>query len=58
MMAKKKPLDIKPVELGEGGLSVVKLAVPPARPPGRIIGEGADAVPALVEALRTEAKVI
>ncbi len=58
MMAKKKPLDVKPVELDVGGLSVVKLSVPPPRPPGRIVGEGVDAVPALVEALRTEAKVI
>jgi electron transfer flavoprotein beta subunit len=32
---------------------------PPAeRPPGRIVGEGADAVPELVRLLREEAKVL
>ena len=58
MMAKKKPLDVKSVELDGGGLQVIELSLPPARPAGRIIGEGTDAVPALVEALRTEANVI
>jgi hypothetical protein len=32
--------------------------MPPARKEGRIVGEGADAVPALVKALREEAKVL
>ena len=58
MMAKKKPLEVKPVELEVGGLEVVGLALPPDRPEGRIVGEGADAVSALIEALRTEAKVL
>ena len=58
MMAKKKPLEVKNVELDDGGLRVVGLSLPPARPAGRIVGEGAAAVPALVEALHTEAKVI
>ena len=58
MMAKKKPLEVKNVELDDGGLRVVGLSLPPARPAGRIVGEGVDAVPALVEALHTEAKVI
>jgi electron transfer flavoprotein beta subunit len=58
MMAKKKPLEVKPVELEAGGLEVVGLALPPDRPEGRIVGEGADAVSALIEALRTEAKVL
>ena len=34
------------------------LAYPPERQAGRIVGEGADAVPALIEALRNEAKVL
>ena len=58
MMAKKKPLDVKPVELGAGGIAVIELTLPPERPEGRIVGEGPEAVPALIEALRTEAKVL
>ncbi|HXV87008.1 MAG TPA: electron transfer flavoprotein subunit beta/FixA family protein [Gemmatimonadales bacterium] len=58
MAAKKKPLEIKPVELGPGGLTAVELALPPERKPGRVVGEGPDAVPALIQALRDEAKVL
>jgi len=58
MMAKKKPLEVKDVTLDAGGIEVVGLAYPPDRQAGRIVGEGADAVPALVEALRNEAKVL
>jgi electron transfer flavoprotein beta subunit len=58
MAAKKKPLEKKPVTLGVAGLEVIGLAYPPERQAGRIVGEGADAVPALIEALRTEAKVL
>ncbi|MFQ6045122.1 MAG: electron transfer flavoprotein subunit beta/FixA family protein, partial [Gemmatimonadales bacterium] len=58
MMAKKKPLDIKEVTLAAGAVEVAVLSLPPAREEGRIVGEGPDAVPALVEALRSEAKVI
>ncbi len=58
MMAKKKPLEVKPVELNGGGITVTALALPAQRPEGRIVGEGPDAVPALIEALRTEAKVL
>jgi len=58
MMAKKKPLEVKPVEVGAGGMEIVGLALPPERTEGRIVGEGPDAVPALIEALQTEAKVL
>jgi electron transfer flavoprotein beta subunit len=58
MAAKKKPLEVKPVTLDGGGLEVLGLAPPPERTPGRIVGEGPDAVPALMVALRTEAKVL
>jgi electron transfer flavoprotein beta subunit len=58
MAAKKKPLEVKPVTLAEPGIEVLQLAYPPERKEARIVGEGADAVPALVEALRTEAKVL
>jgi electron transfer flavoprotein beta subunit len=58
MAAKKKPLETKPAQLGEARLQVESLSLPPDRPPGRIIGEGADAVPELVRLLQTEAKVL
>ena len=56
--AKKKPLDVRPAQLGEVRLTVESMALPPERSGGRIVGEGADAVPELVRLLRTEAKVI
>jgi electron transfer flavoprotein beta subunit len=58
MAAKKKPLEVKPAQLGEARLVVESMALPPDRPPGRIPGEGADAVPELLRALQTEAKVL
>ena len=58
MAAKKKPLEVKPAQLGEPNLVVESMALPPDRPPGRIIGEGADAVPELLRLLQTEAKVL
>jgi electron transfer flavoprotein beta subunit len=58
MAAKKKPLDVRPAQLGEVRLTVESMALPPERSGGRIVGEGADAVPELVRLLRTEAKVL
>lgn len=37
---------------------VVKVELPPSRKAGRIVGEGAAAVPALITALKTEAQVL
>jgi electron transfer flavoprotein beta subunit len=58
MAAKKKPLEVKPAQLGDVRLVVESMALPPDRPPGRIVGEGADAVPELLKLLQTEAKVL
>jgi electron transfer flavoprotein beta subunit len=58
MLAKKKPLETKPVTLEEDGLEPIEATLPPVREGGRIIGEGPDAVPLLIEALRQEAKVL
>jgi electron transfer flavoprotein beta subunit len=58
MAAKKKPLDVRPAQLGKVHLTVETMALPPERTGGRIIGEGVDAVPELVRLLRTEAKVL
>ncbi len=58
MMAKKKPLEKKDVELVASGVELTALAYPPERKEGRIVGEGSDAVPALIDALKNEAKVL
>ncbi|HLQ59998.1 MAG TPA: electron transfer flavoprotein subunit beta/FixA family protein [Gemmatimonadales bacterium] len=58
MAAKKKPLEVKPVQPGGGALEVVALTPPPERKEGRIVGEGAGAVGELVRLLREEAKVL
>ncbi|MEO5616751.1 MAG: electron transfer flavoprotein subunit beta/FixA family protein [Candidatus Eisenbacteria bacterium] len=58
MAAKKKTIEEKPAALGDAGLEVVALELPAARGAGRIIGEGAAAVPELVRVLREEARVI
>jgi electron transfer flavoprotein beta subunit len=58
MAAKKKPLDVVPATAGDSRVAIVSLALPAERPAGRIVGEGAAAVPALIEALTTEAKVL
>jgi electron transfer flavoprotein beta subunit len=58
MAAKKKPLEVKPARLSKANLVVEKMELPAERPPGRIIGEGAEAVPELLRLLQTEAKVL
>lgn len=58
MAAKKKPMETVEVDLGAPAVEVVAMTMPPARPEGRIVGEGAAAVPELVRALREEAKVL
>jgi electron transfer flavoprotein beta subunit len=58
MAAKKKPLEVKPAQLPPAQLTVRKLELPAERKAGRIVGEGAAAVPELVSLLQTEAKVL
>jgi electron transfer flavoprotein beta subunit len=58
MAAKKKPLEEKDAGLGDARIRLIGLAYPPERPPGRVVGNGADAVPELVRLLREEAKVL
>ena len=58
MAAKKKPMETIPAEIPAPKVEVLSMEFPPERPEGRIIGEGAEAVPALVDALRNEAKVL
>jgi electron transfer flavoprotein beta subunit len=58
MAAKKKPLEVKPAQLGQAQITVRSLELPPDRKAGRIVGEGSAAVPELVKLLQTEAKVL
>jgi electron transfer flavoprotein beta subunit len=58
MGAKKKPFEVREASLPEQVLETLSLELPPPRKPGRIVGEGAAAVPELVRLLRQEAKVI
>lgn len=58
MAAKKKPLDEVELAAEPAQAASTKLALPPARKEGRIVGEGAAAVPALIDALRNEAQAL
>jgi electron transfer flavoprotein beta subunit len=58
MAAKKKPLEEKDIVLSGGGLELLELSGPPARPEPQILGEGVEAVPELVRRLREEVKVL
>jgi electron transfer flavoprotein beta subunit len=58
MAAKKKPLEEKDAQLAESRLRIRAMSPPPDRPPGRIVGEGVEAVPELVRLLREEARVL
>ena len=58
MAAKKKPLEIKPAVLPAPQITVRRLDLPAERKAGRIVGEGAAAVPELIKLLQTEAKVL
>ncbi|MFN2637009.1 MAG: electron transfer flavoprotein beta subunit/FixA family protein [Gemmatimonadaceae bacterium] len=58
MAAKKKPLEVKPAALPQSKITVRKLELPAERKAGRIVGEGASAVPELVRLLQSEAKVL
>jgi electron transfer flavoprotein beta subunit len=58
MAAKKKPMEVKPTVLAAGGIDVLALTLPAERKAGRMVGEGAAAVPELVRLLREEAKLL
>ena len=55
---KLKVWQTKPAALGETKVRIDKLELPPDRAAGRIVGEGAAAVPELVRLLHTEARVL
>jgi len=58
MAAKKKPIEEVDLSAPPAQVEARKLELPPARKAGRIVGEGAAAVPALITALRNEAHAL
>lgn len=58
MAAKKKPLDEEAAAQVANQAQIVALSPPSERKPGRIVGEGPGAIPALLNALRNEAQVL
>ena len=58
MAAKKKPLEEVEAQVEANLAQVETVELPPERQEGRIVGEGVDAVPALIEALKNEAQVL
>jgi electron transfer flavoprotein beta subunit len=58
MKAKKKPIENKTFEEVDSRIVFQKLEPPPKRPPGKIVGEGTEAIPELIRLLREEAKVL
>jgi electron transfer flavoprotein beta subunit len=58
MAAKKKPLEVRPPQIGAVRMTRRASALPAEHAAGRIIGEGVAAVPELIRLLRTEAKVL
>ena len=53
-MAKKKTIEEIDAEQITAKAETVGLAYPPVRPPGKIVGEGAEAVPELIRLLKEE----
>jgi electron transfer flavoprotein beta subunit len=58
MAARKKPMETVPASLAAETVVVTRMELPPERAPGRIIGEGAAAVPELIRLLQNEARVL
>lgn len=58
MAAKKKPLEEKEAQIAAPRISVRSLTPPAERAAGKIVGQGAEAVPELVRLLKEEARVL
>jgi electron transfer flavoprotein beta subunit len=58
MMAKKKTIQEKQMDIDSAKIQIVNIEYPPTRKGGKIVGQGADAVPELVRLLRDEAKAV
>jgi electron transfer flavoprotein beta subunit len=58
MMAKNKPVEkVDPGALNDR-IEIIKLSYPPQRKGGQILGEGVEAIPALIKMLKEEAKIL
>ena len=58
MAAKSKPVETIVAAQAEPSMEILRLEMPPERPPGKIVGKGVEAVPELVRLLKEEAKVL
>ena len=58
MAAKRIPIEEKAVSLADDKIEILAIDYPPQKPEGKIVGQGADAVPELIRLLKEEAKVI
>lgn len=58
MAAKKIQIEEISVTVPEDKIEILEINYPPEKPPGKIVGEGVDAVPELIRLLKEEAKVI
>jgi electron transfer flavoprotein beta subunit len=58
MSAKKKAVDTPSFENVDSRITFKSLEPPPARPPGKIVGEGPEAVKELLRLLKEEAKIL
>lgn len=58
MAAKKKVIEEKPVNVGENLTEILKMKLPPAKKPGRILGSDVSAVTELVKLLKEEAQIL
>ena len=58
MAAKKIVIEERTVTLEHDNIEILEINYPPQKPAGKIVGEGAEAVPELLRLLREEAKVI
>ena len=58
MAAKKIQIEEKNITLNNEKIEIIEYSYPPQKPEGKIVGEGAEAVPELIRLLKEEAKVI
>ena len=57
-MAKRKKIDTVQAVPIDPKIEINEMTYPLDRPPGRIVGEGVEAVPELIRLLKEEAKVL
>ena len=58
MAAKKIQIEERNISIPEDKIEILEINYPPEKPPGKIVGKGAEAIPELIRLLKEEAKVI